>query len=77
MIDPRTGWPVENALLSAVVCASATDSDALSTGLLVLGAAGLDVIGARRPDAGLLVVEKLADDTLRVAKRGDGFSGGA
>lgn len=74
VIDPRTGWPVENALLSAVVCESAADSDALSTGLLVLGTAGLDAIGARRPEAGLLVAEKRADDILRVAARGEAFA---
>ena len=34
IIDPRTGAPAENALLSAVVLPSATESDALSTALL-------------------------------------------
>ena len=35
VIDPRTGWPAENALLGAVVVPSAADSDALSTIILL------------------------------------------
>jgi FAD:protein FMN transferase len=34
IIDPRTGAPAENALLSAVALPSATETDALSTALL-------------------------------------------
>jgi thiamine biosynthesis lipoprotein len=34
IIDPRTGAPADNALLSAVVLPSATETDALSTALL-------------------------------------------
>jgi thiamine biosynthesis lipoprotein len=34
ILDPRTGFPAEAALLTAVVLASATESDALSTALL-------------------------------------------
>ncbi len=37
VIDPRSGHPVEGALLAAVAGPSATDCDALSTALLVLG----------------------------------------
>ena len=37
VIDPRTGEPTANAILSAVVLASATETDALSTALLALG----------------------------------------
>lgn len=35
VIDPRTGWPAESALLGAVVVPSAADSDALSTVILL------------------------------------------
>lgn len=55
VIDPRTGYPAGNALLSALVTASATDSDALSTALLTLGPEGLPVIGSLLPDARALV----------------------
>ena len=37
VLDPRVGTPVQGARLAAVVAPSATDSDALSTALLVLG----------------------------------------
>lgn len=55
VIDPRTGYPVGRSLLAALVTASATDSDALSTALLTLGADGLQLIGALLPDARALV----------------------
>ena len=57
VLDPRSGEPVQGALLAAVVCASATDSDALSTALLVLGAGFFPTLGDIRPDASALVVE--------------------
>ncbi len=41
VIDPRIGWPVQGALLSAVVTEDATIADALSTALLVLGREGI------------------------------------
>lgn len=40
VIDPRTGEPCQGAALAAVISKSATDSDALSTALLVLGRDG-------------------------------------
>ena len=42
VLDPRTGRPLPGQRTAAVRCASATDSDALSTGLLVLGQDGFD-----------------------------------
>ncbi len=41
VLDPRSGEPVHGAVLSAVTAANATESDAISTALLV--AAGTDV----------------------------------
>jgi thiamine biosynthesis lipoprotein len=35
VIDPRTGWPGDRALVGAVRCASAAESDALSTAVLL------------------------------------------
>jgi FAD:protein FMN transferase len=55
VLDPRTGAPTQGALLAGVVTNSATESDALSTALLVLGEAGIPVIRAVRPDAGVLL----------------------
>jgi thiamine biosynthesis lipoprotein len=37
VLDPRRGHPVDGAVMAAVVAPSATDTDALSTALLVLG----------------------------------------
>ncbi|MBX3746557.1 MAG: FAD:protein FMN transferase [Verrucomicrobiae bacterium] len=45
VIDPRLGEPVQGAWLAAAVLPSATESDALSTALLVRGAGMLDRIG--------------------------------
>lgn len=48
VLDPRTGFPVQSALLAAVVTENPTDSDALSTALLTLGAEGIPLIGFLR-----------------------------
>src|SRR5438309_521284 len=40
VIDPRKGEPVDGAVLAVVALPSATESDALSTALLVLGSEG-------------------------------------
>lgn len=61
VIDPRSGQPVEAALLAAVVLPSATETDALSTALLTLGAAGLHQIAALRPATRCLVVSRQAE----------------
>jgi thiamine biosynthesis lipoprotein len=57
VIDPRTGQPAGAAALAAVQCRSATDSDALSTALLVRGVDGLEHIAALRPGLREWVVE--------------------
>ena len=49
IIDPRTGAPAENALLSAVALPSATESDALSTALLTAPELMATLV-ARRPE---------------------------
>ena len=57
VFDPRLGRPVAGALMAAVVTASATDADACSTALLVLGAQGFDLISRDNSTTGQLVVE--------------------
>lgn len=59
VIDPRTGYPAGRALLAALVTASATAGDALSTALLTLGAEGLPSIGRLLPDARALVATEI------------------
>jgi thiamine biosynthesis lipoprotein len=71
VLDPRTGQPVSQALLAAIAASSATDTDALSTALLTLGAAGLDQITALRPGARALVLDQGAGTgDYRVETRG-------
>ena len=55
VIDPRTGRPTRRAQLAAVVLPSATESDAISTALLTLGAPGLQQLVALRPEIQALV----------------------
>ncbi len=56
VIDPRTGWPVNNAIQAAVVLPSATETDALSTALLVLGPNGHEAIQNLRPGMKTMVM---------------------
>jgi thiamine biosynthesis lipoprotein len=66
VLDPRTGQPTSAALMAAVVLASATDADALSTALLTSGPPALRTL---RPDARMLVLfEK--DGQIRAQTRG-------
>ena len=69
VIDPRTGWPVNNAVQAAVALPSATETDALSTALLVLGLDGRDTLSRLRPDMRALVMGP-AEQGFRVASRG-------
>ena len=56
VLDPRSGQPAGSALLAAVVLPDATDTDALSTALLVLGPEGHDSIAKSRPGMRTLVL---------------------
>jgi|YelNatPaOPRAMG01_1025707.scaffolds.fasta_scaffold01267_21 thiamine biosynthesis lipoprotein len=55
VLDPRTGQPVSDAGLAAVVLPSATDADALSTALLCAGRAGFEPWTRRWPTARALL----------------------
>jgi thiamine biosynthesis lipoprotein len=67
VLDPRSGRPVQGALLAAVVCDSATDSDALSTALLVRGEALFPTLVELHPEAEALVVVR-EGDAVRVVR---------
>jgi len=69
VIDPRTGWPVNNAVQAALVLPSATETDALSTALLVLGLEGHEAISRLRADMRTMVVAP-AEQGFRVEARG-------
>ena len=58
ILDPRTGQPVGDTLLAAVVHPSAMVSDALSTALLVLGVGGLDLLTRHFPQGSFLLLSK-------------------
>jgi thiamine biosynthesis lipoprotein len=70
VIDPRTGEPAAGALLAAVVLPSATETDALSTALLVNGFSGHDAIASLRPAMRTLVVGEAEQGGFRTASRG-------
>ena len=71
ILDPRTGEPVTGAVLAAVVLPSATETDALSTGLLTAGLEGHDAIANLRPGMRTLVVARTETlGPLRLKSRG-------
>jgi len=60
-INPRTGWPVQHALVGVTVIGESTAyADAMATALLVLG-----------PDDGLALAEKLGLAALFLVQAGD------
>jgi len=62
VMDPRTGEPVRQALLAAVQHDSATDTDALSTSLLIGGREEQNRLRTQCPDVRSLVLGQKADD---------------
>src|SRR5204863_3534885 len=58
VLEPRTGQAAQGALLAAVVVESATESDALSTALLVGGSAAHEKISQLRPNIRTLLVKE-------------------
>jgi thiamine biosynthesis lipoprotein len=69
VLDPRTGRPVSGAVLAAVALPSATETDALSTALLVAGRQGGGRIERLRPGMRTLLV-------MRGGSRGGYFTRG-
>jgi thiamine biosynthesis lipoprotein len=71
VLDPRLGSPVAGAVMAATVTKSATDADAYSTALLVLGRGGLELLSGAEGVVGQLVAETGAGtDPLRISARG-------
>lgn len=71
VLDPRAGEPVQRAALAAVALPSATESDALSTALLVLGESGLETLAQLRPGLrALVLVPSENTETHRCVARG-------
>jgi len=72
VIDPRTGYPASRSLLAALVCESATDSDALSTALLTLGEPFLPALCARPGTQGALLAIEEESGEMHVLSQGLG-----
>ena len=70
VLDPRSGRPVAGVLLAAVVLASATETDALSTALLVLGMEGRPKLAGVRPGMKTLLAAAAAPGEFRVETNG-------
>jgi FAD:protein FMN transferase len=71
VLDPRTGQPVSGAMLAAVALPSATETDALSTALLVLGEAGQGRLAELRPGLRSLVITPDSSERgFQVSSRG-------
>jgi thiamine biosynthesis lipoprotein len=68
VLDPRTGYPVEHSLLAAVALPGATETDALSTALLVSGAAGHQKIFELRTGMKTLLVTESTNGIQAEAK---------
>ena len=64
VLDPRTGEPTSRAVFAAVALTCATETDALSTALLTLGASGLGLLVRLRPQARLLVAELCGEEIV-------------
>src|SRR5439155_565602 len=62
VIDQREGEPLDGAVLAAVALPSATESDALSTALLILGSAGHERVAGLRAGMRTLVVSRGEQD---------------
>jgi len=56
ILDPRTGWPVENTLSVTVVAPTATLADALSTAFYVMGPAAAEVYCQHHPEVGAIFI---------------------
>lgn len=70
VLDPRTGRPVQGALLAAVISPSATVGDALSTALLVRGENFLDTLLLRDGTGGMVV---LMEEGVGIRQRYEGM----
>ena len=61
VIDPRSGRPAGAAVLAAVAVPSATDSDGLSTALLICGPERMETLAGLRPGMRTLVATQTAE----------------
>jgi thiamine biosynthesis lipoprotein len=73
VIDPRTGYPVANGVVSvSVIADTCTRADGLATAMMVMGADAAIALANRMSDASCFVVVQKADGSL-VDYRSEGF----
>lgn len=70
VLDPRTGRPTDRVQLAALITEWATEGDALSTALLVLGSTGFSLIQSLYPTLSALVLQKEEDKSIHLATVG-------
>ena len=58
IIDPATGYPVNNVVSATVIGENATQADAFSTVLCVLGKQGISLVEALSQEAAIVVMEE-------------------
>ncbi len=68
VLDPRSGFPVQGALLCAVRCSSPTDGDALSTAFLVLGEEGARRYCEQHLEVSALIASETGTDELNIVE---------
>jgi thiamine biosynthesis lipoprotein len=73
IVDPRTGWPVQNMLATVALAPSATRSDALSTSFFVLGVESSRKYLASHPDLMIVFYQPASKEQIykRVVLRSD------
>ena len=69
ILDPRTAWPAEGVLSSAVIAPTAAEADALATAFYVLGPGPARDICSRRPDLGAVISSRTGLDIIGQAER--------
>ena len=70
VLDPRTGFPAQGALLAAVALESAAETDAFSTALLLAGVHGHSEIARLREGMRTYVLETAPDGSAAIAAQG-------
>jgi len=75
IMNPHTGWPVENMLSGVVLAASTTETDALSTSFFVLGTEGSRRYLATHPNLTAVFYQRTdsSGDHKRVMLRSDSY----
>ena len=58
IIDPKTGWPVENATSVVAVSKNSTEADVFSTAVSVLGSRGAEMFSRKDKSLGFMIVGK-------------------